>query len=292
MSSLDVSLNNDFLFCSIFGDPHNEKMLCSLINSVMLNKGLEPVLSAKVLNPIHYGFALGGKRSVLDIKAKSHDDTLFNLEMQVKWNSEIEDRFMFYLATTYRNQLERGGVYTQLKPCHSIAFLNYTEVNVLHDYVRTISDESNRCKQILNLHAIEMPLVKKVSETSSLLEKWVYFINNLNKQGDTMIERIKAEIPEAADAYQQYIAFTSDKKIMEQIERMAKWESDYATNMYYAGVEGEAKGEARGKAEGEAQKQREMVQSIHAEGFDIATIARIAKITEAEVQQIIASAKK
>lgn len=249
----------------------------------MQNKGLEPVISAKVQNPTHYGFALDGKRSVLDIKAKSQDDTLFNLEMQVKWSAEIEHRFMFYLASTYTNQLKKGGAYIQLKPCHSIAFLNYSEENILHDYVRTISENSKRCKQILNLHAIEMPLVKKIGESSSLLEKWVYFINNLNKQGDIMIERIKEEIPEAADAYQQYIALVSDEATMAQIERMAKWESDRATDMYYAGLEGEAKG----KAEGVAQNQRAVVLRMAHRDLPVAEIADMVGLPPAEVQKIL-----
>ena len=71
----------------------------------------------------------------------------------------------------------------------------------------------------------------------------------------------------------------------EKFRRDAEAEKAYARDEGLA--EGEVRGEARDLAKGKAERDRVIIQSMHAEGFDIDTIARITKLSEAEVQQII-----
>ncbi|NLB63940.1 MAG: hypothetical protein GX801_07530 [Fibrobacter sp.] len=76
----------------------------------------------------------------------------------------------------------------------------------------------------------------------------------------------------------------SDTDMVHYFQSLEKKEADELNRLYNA----EDKGLAKGLAKGKAERDQVIVQSMHAEGFDIATIARITKLSKAKIQKILA----
>jgi predicted transposase YdaD len=62
-----------------------------------------------------------------------------------------------------------------------------------------------------------------------------------------------------------------------------------AKGMAKGKAEGMAEGKAEGKAEGMAEERRKIVEHIRKEGFSVADIVRVTKLTEKEVNEILGS---
>ena len=122
-------------------------------------------------------------------------------------------------------------------------------------------------------------------------EKMVYLLCNANQMEDDMANDIVFEDPALNQIYQDYRKVTENREFMALLEAKEKFRRDAEAEKAYARdeglAEGEVRGEARDLAKGKAERDRVIIQSMHAEGFDIDTIARITTLSEAEVQQII-----
>ena len=91
-----ISPRVDIAFKKIFGVEENKDLLISLINSMMSQQ--DQVASIELLNPYNIKNFLKDKLSVLDIKAKSVDGRLFNIEIQVADEADYDKRALYYWA--------------------------------------------------------------------------------------------------------------------------------------------------------------------------------------------------
>ena len=287
MSKANLSLTNDHIFHRVFAEEETKDSLIYIINEVFADLNLQKIKEITILNPITYSEFIKGKNSVLDIKAKSETDELFNIEMQIADEKDFIKRSHKYLSQMHATQGEKGGKYTELKPAHSINFIGFSIVPELKDYHRyflmTDCTTEGVTLNEFHLHYIEMNKVKKIHDKSTKLEKMIYFMKKIDRTEDKIVASLIKNDANIKRMYEDYKRVMSDTDMVHYFQSLEKKEADELNRLYNA----EDKGLAKGKAEGEAQKQRKMVKSMHAEGLDIATIARIAKLSEAEVQQII-----
>lgn len=108
---------NDFIFKRIFGSESNKDVLLAFLNRTFVESG-EALLSEIVLmNPYTDKDAPSDKQSILDIKAKTEDGKIINVEMQLFNKYDIEKRTLFYWGKQYHSQLQEGQTYRQLKKC-------------------------------------------------------------------------------------------------------------------------------------------------------------------------------
>ncbi len=278
------NLTNDFLFRSVFGKQRNARILCSLINAVLEAKGYPPISGITVTNPTIEGEYLTDKSGILDVLAVDSEGRNYNIEIQVRRQSDYIQRTIFYLTRMVSRQLIEGERYAKLKPCIGIHILDYVMFPSFKDFhnqflFRTGTPEEIILTHDLSLHYIELPKLNPGVHSFSNLEKWLYFIENVDKPEDAMIRKIRSEVPEMDKAAKEYAKLIANAKIMAAELQREKWAHDESSNREAAREDGHAEGKAEGLAEGlvegELKKQREIAANLKAAGFSADKIAEL-----------------
>ena len=114
----------DIAFKKIFGTPQWRNLTMALINAVLQPPPWERLVELELLNPYSEKMKLDDKLSILDIKARDDQGRLFNLEMQMVAEVSLPQRFLYYWAQLYTQQLAEGEDYDQLCRTISICFVN------------------------------------------------------------------------------------------------------------------------------------------------------------------------
>ena len=120
--AIPYGFTNDYMFRAIL--QKNIGVLKALICS-MLHISPDQVKSLVITNPIILGQYIDSKEFILDIKVTLNDNTHIDLEMQVKNESNWEDRSLSYLCRSY-DQLVTGEDYINSGAAIHIGFLNFT----------------------------------------------------------------------------------------------------------------------------------------------------------------------
>ncbi len=177
---LDVDPKVDYAFKYVFGVQKNADILIHLINAVLARSLADPIVAVEIRNPFSTKDALDDKLCVLDIKARDSTGRWFNIEMQMLAPDNVVNRFLYYWAGVYRDQLKEGDDYGELRPTISILFLNDKLFKGTTAYHLTfqIVDQDNGIvfSDQLQMHTMELPKFNlTVDQLSGPLDVWCYF---------------------------------------------------------------------------------------------------------------------
>ena len=112
---MDVKV--DFVFKRIFGNEKHPNILISFLNSVFgySETDKKRIVKVKIENPNIEKEDLEDKYSILDIKATANDNTLLNIEIQVRNPLNMIERTLYYCCKLISNQLVEGENYKRKK---------------------------------------------------------------------------------------------------------------------------------------------------------------------------------
>ena len=128
MSEVLLSPLVDFLFKRLFGDEKNTDLLIHFLNAVFDESGGPVITSVEILNPYLDKDALSDKMSILDIKARTQDHALVNVEIQIRNERNIRERTLYDWAKLYEEQLTEGTFYRDLNRTITVNLLNFVDV--------------------------------------------------------------------------------------------------------------------------------------------------------------------
>lgn len=74
---------NDFVFKRIFGSEENKDVLLTFLNTTFVEAGEPPLTEIILMNPYTDKDSPRDKQSIVDIKAKTTEGELINIEMQL-----------------------------------------------------------------------------------------------------------------------------------------------------------------------------------------------------------------
>lgn len=114
------------MFKRIFGSEQNKDVLLAFLNSTFIETGEAPLTEITVINTYTDKDSPEDKQSILDIKAKTVEGKLINIEMQLFNPYHMEKRTLFYWSEMYFHQIKKGENYNLLKKCVTINILNYS----------------------------------------------------------------------------------------------------------------------------------------------------------------------
>ncbi len=143
--------------------------------------------------------AIDDKLSILDIKARDDRGRIFNVEMQMVAGDSLPQRFLFYWAKLYSQQLAQGDDYARLRPTISICFINGHLFPIRADYHRCFrlreTNESLLLTDNLAIHVIEISnFERELGDLKKPLDFWLYFLKNgVGLDADTLPEPLDTQ---------------------------------------------------------------------------------------------------
>ena len=295
----------DIAFKKIFGTEENKDLLLSLVNSILSPQ--DQVAELELLNPYNAQNFRKNKLSILDIKAKSLDGRLFNIEMQVADEADYDKRALYYWARLYTDQLKSGDSYSELAKAIGIHILNFTSITETKKYHNVFhlleKDDQIHYFKDIELHTIELnkftgdqtvALNDLVAKITTSLDVWMAFLTrHALLDQEQLPESLNKHYLKKALHVLNVMNFSAEERAIYdghldwlRIEESAlrkRWQDGKAEGL----VEGLAAGKAAGLAEGAMKAKAAAIIKMHRAGTQITQIAELLDLTAAEVATII-----
>ena len=291
--NIDQTPKSDVVFKILFGNPKHPKLLLHLLNSIVETSS--PITHIDIKKTELTPEFLGQKGVRLDILAKTSDGTIINIEIQKQDEHNMIHRSMFHWSKLFSGQAVVSERYENLKRTICINILNFSmfkDKRFWHKHFVMDSETNERLTDLLELHFLELPKVKKLP-TESPIMFWLEFINDPNSEKIRHMYGTEAVYQEALEAYNRAIA---DPEVQELLRIRDKAEKDYADALARRQEKGEKIGAARErkkaekeKAELKAKAEAEKIESAKkmlVDGLPIDVISKYSGFSIKEIEKI------
>ncbi|OQY10836.1 MAG: transposase, partial [Fusobacteriia bacterium 4572_132] len=239
----------DFAFKKLFGVEENKELLVDFINSIVSKA--DQVNEITLLNPYNEKNFRNDKISILDIKAKSVNGKIYNIEMQIADQDYYNKRALYYWSRLYSGQLSSGINYDNLKKTIGINILNFNcldEKNYHNIYKLKNTETNNEFIDDIEIHFIE--LEKYDEKISTMLDRWVNFLKKADVYDNNRLPKELEEVATIKKAIDllNNMNFTEDER--ESYEARLKWLRDEEMALKTAEKKGVAIGIKKGIIKG------------------------------------------
>ncbi|MCT4508494.1 MAG: Rpn family recombination-promoting nuclease/putative transposase [Tepidibacter sp.] len=190
----------DFVFKNIFGSSKHPKILISFLNAILKPKNL--ITDVEIQNTDLEKHFVEDKFSRLDVKATTSNNEIINIEIQLKNEYNMIKRSLYYWSKLYEEQLGEGDNYSTLSRTICINILNfkYLKNDRFHNgYLLKEKETNEELTDIMEIHFIEIPKLKKDSDEKDMLVAWTEFLKNPESEKVRKLEMSIEEIKEAKD---------------------------------------------------------------------------------------------
>ena len=263
-------VTNDYIFKKIFGKEGNEEILKDLLISILEI----PIKEIEVIHDVHLERTIEeNKAGVLDVKAKLDNNKIVNIEMQVKNQSNMIDRSLYYWANLYSNGLYKKEDYTENNKTIVINILGfnifkdgpYQEIcRVRRDYDLEVVTEH------FEMHFIQIPKCKK-EDIKTKLDEWMQFIGNISEKGVNIAMKSNERIKEAKEELEYLNGDEETRRIAELREKAIR---DETTNLNSA------------RKEGEKRRSLEIAKKLKAMNISVEDIQEATGLTIEEIEKL------
>ena len=282
----------DFVFKKIFGSEENPKILIGFLNAVL--KPSIPIVEVEIKNTDIEKVHIEDKFSRLDVKAKTSNKEIINIEIQLKNEYNMIQRSLYYWSKLYEEQLGDGDRYDKLcrTVCINILDFKYLKNDRFHNGYRLKEIETNEeLTDIEEIHFIEIPKLKKLNseeEVVDMLEGWVEFLRDPESEVVRKLEMSNSEIREAKDKLYKLSMDEKERELYFLREKSIKDEISALANAEEKGIQiGIEQGIKQGIQEGIQREKIETVLRLKSLGLNIEQIAKGTCTSESEVEKII-----
>lgn len=234
----EINRLNDCYVKYLLGSESHKDLTIQFLNDILNREGSQSIIDLSFSNKEFSPHVPEGKLNTLDIRCKINDGSQVHVEIQVRRKPFIIERFLYYWAMIYADQLKQGDEYHYLKPVISINLLNFnqlSEENWHNIYqlrnTQTHTALTNHCE----IHYLEL---KKFTFRNLLhlkrAEKWaLYFSGNRGNEWRelTMNDKTMNKVQRAE------MEFTKDEDLRWQYILQERALHDYNTDIKYAKTE-------------------------------------------------------
>ena len=242
-----LPLSSDIVFKRVFSREGTEDILKDFLEAI-LNVKIEKV---EVKNPELPKNIYDEKAGILDLKVEIDENTICDVEMQVRDEYNVDKRSLKYAANLIEMQLKIGDQYTKLKKeivinilkfnfykrngYHHIAHMKFEKTDK-NEYVNMgFLEEDELATEDIEMHFIELPKFKqKNPEVASRLEQWLWLIEGEGEK----IKMAKSKNEKIKEAINLIREVSMDDKEWQMYEARQRWIADIKTDMSCAKEEG------------------------------------------------------
>lgn len=278
-----LPLTSDIVFKRVFSQEGNEHILKALLEAILDIK----IRKVIVKNPELTRNLIDSKAGILDLKVEIDENTICDVEMQVKDEKNIDIRSTYYMAKILSDEIKKGEEYIKIKKTivinllnfnfykrnsyHSIAHMKFEETKP-EEYINMgYSKEDEIATKDLEMHFIEIPkFIKKHPGVKTNLEQWLWLIAG-GKEQIEMAKKQNKEIKEVMDILE---GLSMDSKEWEMYESRRLAILDYNTGMHQA------------KIDGIKEEKKKTAKKLLKLGMKIEEIEKITELSREEIEKI------
>jgi predicted transposase/invertase (TIGR01784 family) len=289
----------DFGFKKIFGEEASKPLLIDFLNALLPQTN--QIVDLNFKNTEQLGQSEADRKAIYDIYCENENGEKFIVELQKAKQNYFKERTIYYSTFPIREQAEKGVWNYNLKAVYCVGILDFT----FDDYenepeksevVHTIKLKNQNGKTFyekLTYIYLEMPNFKqKEDELKTRLDKWLYFIKNL-EDFQTIPEIFKDKI--FIQAFEKSEIAKFGQAELENYEMNLKIYRDYKNTVDTAFDEGKIEGKIEGRIEGEEIGFQKGIVLIvvngYKNGFTISQISLLTGLSENEVIIILKQEK-
>ncbi|MBU5352855.1 Rpn family recombination-promoting nuclease/putative transposase [Paenibacillus barcinonensis] len=271
----------DFVFKRIFGSEQNKDVLLAFLNSTFIETGEAPLTEITVINTYTDKDSPEDKQSILDIKAKTVEGKLINIEMQLFNPYHMEKRTLFYWSEMYFHQIKKGENYNLLKKCVTINILNYSclDNERYHNVFHLREDHTGiSLTDDIEIHVMELTKLEQhaVPLEQGGLVNWLLFLKGIDTSNWEVLAMNEPMLKKAMDTLE---FLSHDAATRMAYDARMKALSDEKSMIEGARAEGAAKGRLEGK--------QEMARELLALGVDMSAIVKASGLSEEEIRKLL-----
>ena len=282
-----ITLRNDYAFKRVFGVEENKDVLQDLLKCI-LDIQPEDIAGLELLDKELHKDLISDKTGVLDVKLRLKNNTIIDIEIQNRWNSEFVQRTIFYWAKMYTENLKTSEVYTKLPKCITINIVgeSFDLNNLIHSEYNVIEKHINgRLSDELEIHFLNLAKVKEQQESFEQDEKkkklynWLKFIKTDNPEVRKMLAE-SSEMMAKANATINIMEMSPKEKWL--YENRMKYEHDKASWKHV----GYQEGIEQGFADGSYQTKLETAKLMKQANCEIDFIMKMTSLSKDEIERI------
>ena len=283
--TLPVPTNSDYVFKRIFGDERNIDSLRAFLKAV-LDMEEQQLGEIQILNPYIAPEHFDDKFGILDLKVKTAQGKIINVEIQLQREASYHNRIIYYLSKMIYQQIKSGEEYDVIQKVISISILDHDLVkeSSSHHHTFRLYDPYNKIPfgDIIEIHTLELPKLPDTHDGTKLWD-WLAFFKSKDESQLRSLASNNQEVAKVVSAYKNMT--------VEEIEQIKEWESDRAARnkaqfIADAKRKAAAEGMAEGRAEGRAEKQNEIALRFLKMGLSVEQISEGTGLSQEEIAQL------
>ena len=268
-----LSVKRDIVFKRIFAHKGNEEFLTEFLSSLLNIK----IKNIEIMHDIHLEKDIeDDKLGIIDVRAIINDNSIINIEIQLRNEFNIIERSTFYGSKLISDQLRKNDLYKDLKPVIVICILDYNFFpfeEYINDTVMVLNKHRKfDVNENMKYYYIELPKFRKSNyNRESIINQWLTFIDSENSKELEEIMKKNNTIKKANDEL-EYLE--GDEAFKRKVELREKYERDLASALYNR--------EEKGKLESKKEIAKKMIQK----GMSLKEIEELTGLTEEELKNI------
>ena len=158
-----ISPSQDLVFKAIMGDPAHTDVLTDFLSFVLAPT---KIVHVTILNPTPFATLLEEKNFTVDVLAEDNTGRKFQVEMQ-GWNhAALRRRMLWNWARIFGSQLQKGEVYTALRPVVAIWLVDDVLFPTDHQWNHRFQvidvHSGEHLGDDLDIHVFELPKARKL----------------------------------------------------------------------------------------------------------------------------------
>lgn len=266
MLSKFLDPKNDFAFKKIFGTPKHKDILIHFLNDMIDFKDNAIIQTVSFLKTSQDPDVAYAKQSIVDVLCTDQQGRQYIVEMQVARSDAFVKRAQYYAAKAYVSQMNKGEAYQDLKEIIFLAITDFVMFDHKPEYKsdHVILDKNSHVQDLKDFYYcfLELPkFKKKISELTTIVEKWAYFFKHASNTKEADLQKIIGNDQVIGQAYEALNQFSWKEEDLLGYERETKREMDAQSilkvKLQDATLKGKTEGRAEGRAEGIAEGKAE-----------------------------------
>ena len=280
----------DFLFSNYMASEGCERQLTSLINAILVENNENIIFDLKIVdNKFLSGKVANNRNCILDLRSKSFDGRVVNIEVQKQGEKYFRRRSHLYISREFSNSAEKGGL-ERLKSHILINIIDFgfCKNNVISRKFNMIDKtelncEYSDCIKIINVNVSAFRKLKEI-DFDNPLHRWLVFLDK--KSTREMIEMAISKDENIKIAHEKIEELLKDEDFLHELNKREQADLKYEGEMAYREEKGKKEGIEEGIEKGIKQTELNVAKRMKNSNFSFDDIAKITGLSLEEIEKL------